>query len=143
MATIQKVTKYTYSKNVKDPTPVLADKFNPAVDQINTNTTALAAAAATIVTNTAGIAALVAKDGSFTTASLTTAGLTTADLANTITGLASTNKAVATITGGTNTQGIAVVLKAVCTTNTLTVTMRNLHATEALNGTLIIAYHII
>jgi len=136
MATIQKVTKYTYSKNVKDPTPVLADKFNPAVDQINTNTTALAA-------NTASIAALIAKDGSFTTASLTTAGLTTVDLTPTVAGLTASNKAVATITGGTNTQGIAVVLKAVCTTNTLTVTMRNLHATEALNGTLIIAYHII
>jgi hypothetical protein len=64
MATIQKVTKYTYSKNVKDPTPVLADKFNPAVDQINTNTTAIAANTAAIAAN---LVTANAKDGSFTT----------------------------------------------------------------------------
>ena len=129
MATIQKVTKYTYSKNVKDPTPVLADKFNPAVDQINTNTTALAA--------------LLAKDGSFTTASLTTAGVTIATSAATVAGVTSSNKIVATITGGTNTTVWPSLVSAVATTNTITFTFRNNHATDALNGTLIFAYHII
>lgn len=129
MATIQKVTKYTYSKNVKDPTPVLADKFNPAVDQINTNTTA--------------IAAIVAKDGSFTTASLTTAGVTIATSAATVAGVVSTNKIVATITGGTNTTVYPSLISAIATTNTITFTFRNNHATDALNGTLIFAYHII
>jgi hypothetical protein len=129
MATIQKVTKYTYSKNVKDPTPVLADKFNPAVDQINTNTTA--------------IAAIVAKDGSFTTTSLTTAGVTVATSAATVAGVTSSNKIVATITGGTNTTVYPSLISAVATTNTITFTFRNNHATDALNGTLIFAYHII
>ena len=133
MATIQKVTKYTYSKNVKDPTPVLADKFNPAVDQINTNTTAIA-------TN---LAAANAKDGSFTTASLTTAGVTVATSAATVAGVASTNKIVATITGGTNTTVYPSLISAIATTNTITFTFRNNHATDALNGTLIFAYHII
>jgi len=48
MATIPHVTKNNYTKNITDPTPVFADKFNDAVDQINTNTTDIATAQAAV-----------------------------------------------------------------------------------------------
>jgi len=44
MATqLSKVTKDNYSKNVTDTTPILASVYNTAIDQINTNTTTIAA----------------------------------------------------------------------------------------------------
>lgn len=73
-----------------------------------------------------------------TTESLTTAHTASQALVITYTGTASTDYAVATIIGGTNTQGVPVI-KTACTTNTVTLTLQNnAIATNAFNGTFII-----
>jgi len=73
-----------------------------------------------------------------TTESLTTAHTASQAIVVTYTGTASTDFAVATIIGGTNTQGVPV-LKTACTTDTVTITIQNnAIATNAFNGTFII-----
>jgi hypothetical protein len=73
-----------------------------------------------------------------TTESLTTAHTATQAIVVTYTGTASTDHAVATIIGGTNTGGVPV-LKTACTTDTVTITIQNnAIATNAFNGTFII-----
>lgn len=73
-----------------------------------------------------------------TTESLTTAHTASQALVITYTGTATTDFAVATIIGGTNTQGVPVI-KTACTTNTVTLTLQNnAIATNAFNGTFII-----
>lgn len=73
-----------------------------------------------------------------TTESLTTAHTAAQALVITYTGIATTDFAVATIVGGTNTGGVPV-LKTACTTDTVTITIQNnAIATNAFNGTFII-----
>jgi len=48
MATLKKITTDNYSKNIKTTAPIFADIYNEAVDQINTNTTAIATAQAAV-----------------------------------------------------------------------------------------------
>lgn len=73
-----------------------------------------------------------------TTESLTTAHTASQAIVVTLTGVAVGDHAVATIIGGTNTQGVPV-LKTACTTNTITITIQNnAIATNAFNGTFII-----
>lgn len=48
MATLDKITKDNYSKDLKDTSPILATVYNKAVDQINTNTSAIATAQAAV-----------------------------------------------------------------------------------------------
>lgn len=50
--------------------------------------------------------------------------------------------AFAQIIGGT-TAGSPVILKSVCTASTITITMQNVHASAALDGTVIIAYMVV
>ena len=40
---LDKISASNYSRDIKNPTPILAEAYNKAVDQINTNTTAIAA----------------------------------------------------------------------------------------------------
>lgn len=73
----------------------------------------------------------------YTTESLTTAaGASQNEVVTFTSNFAATDLAFVTAAGGTNTQGTPL-LKAVMTSNTLTITIKNHHASEALNGTLI------
>lgn len=73
-----------------------------------------------------------------TTESLTTAHTATATFVITLTGVAAGDLAFVQIAGGTNTGGIVGTPKAVTTTNTVTVTIKNeALTTNAFNGTLI------
>lgn len=71
-----------------------------------------------------------------TTEALTTAAGASQAFTITKTGVAAGDIAVVNRVGGTSTAGIPL-LRAVCTTNTVTVTVDNAHASAALNGTLI------
>ena len=71
-----------------------------------------------------------------TSAALTTAGQATHVATITYTGVAATDIAFATLAGGTNTTQ-SLVLKAVCTSNTVTVSITNATAATAVNGTII------
>lgn len=71
-----------------------------------------------------------------TTPSLTTAAAASQTEVYTLTGVAATDIAFVTAAGGTNTRK-NYTLEAVCTTNTVTVTITNTEPTNALNGTII------
>ena len=71
-----------------------------------------------------------------TTESLTTAAEASQAFTITFTGIAATDLAFVQHAGGTNTRA-GVVYKAACTTDTITVTVTNVTATNAFNGTLI------
>jgi hypothetical protein len=72
-----------------------------------------------------------------TTESLTTAHTASASLVLTIPGVVSGDVAVVSLAGGTNTGGVPL-FKAVCTTDTVTITLLNAAiATNAFNGTFI------
>ena len=71
-----------------------------------------------------------------TSAALTTAGQATHVATITYTGIAATDMVFATLAGGTNTTQ-SLVLKAACTTNTITVSITNATAATAVNGTII------
>lgn len=74
-----------------------------------------------------------------TTESLSTAHTASQALTVTLSGVAATDLAFAQIAGGTNTGGIPDISKVVCTSNTVTITLRNLAtSTNAFNGTFII-----
>jgi len=77
-----------------------------------------------------------------TTAALTTAGQATHVATITNTGIAATDLVFATIAGGTNTTR-SLVLQAVCTANTITVSITNATAATAVNGTIIFNLHVI
>lgn len=91
-------------------------------------------ATATLSTNAATITKWAAV---ITTESLSTAHTAAATLVITKTGVAAGDLAMISMVGGTNTQGVPV-FNAVCTTNTVTITLRNnAIATNAFNGTFI------
>lgn len=94
----------------------------------------LDSATATLSSN----AATITKWGAvITTESLTTAHTATQALVITKTGVAAGDLAFISMVGGTNTQGVPV-FNAVCTSNTVTITLRNnAIATNAFNGTFI------
>jgi len=93
---------------------------------------------ASSVTCSSNAATTTTQYTKITSESLTTAHTASQALVITYTGTATTDFAVATIIGGTNTQGVPV-LKTACTTNTVTITIQNnAIATNAFNGTFII-----
>lgn len=69
-----------------------------------------------------------------TSEALTTAAGSSQAFAITLTGIAATDLAFVTPCGGTNTRE-HIQYKAICTTNTITVTVSNIGPTNALNGT--------
>lgn len=82
--------------------------------------------------------ATMTKDAAqITTASITTAGGADHVITITYTGVAATDLVFITKAGGSNTATENYSLKAVCTTNTITVTISNHTAATALNGTVI------
>lgn len=100
--------------------------------RVPSSTATLSSNAATITTWAAVI----------TTEALTTAHTAAATLVITKSGVAAGDLAQVTFAGGTNTQGVPVA-NAVCTTDTVTITLRNnAIATNAFNGTFIFNLHI-
>ena len=71
-----------------------------------------------------------------TSEALTTAAGASQAFVLTLTGVAATDLAFVQHAGGTNTRA-GILYKAVCTTNTVTVTVTNVTVTDAVNGTLI------
>ena len=96
-------------------------------------------------TASAGAATLAKFAGVITSEALTTAAAAAYSLVITTTalGVAATDQAYASVANGTNTQGVPVVTRVTCGTNTVTVVVTNLHASEALNGTLKISYVVV
>lgn len=90
-------------------------------------------AAATLSSNAATVTSYFTQ---ITTESLTTAAGSTQAFVITLTGVASTDIAFITRVGGTNTRQ-NYDYSVVCTTNTITVTLSNTEASNAINGTLI------
>lgn len=90
------------------------------------------------VTCTSNAATTTTQYTVVTTESLSTAHTAAQAIVITLVGVASGDMAIATLNGGTNTQGVPV-LKAVCTTDTITITIQNCAiATNAFNGTFVI-----
>lgn len=96
-------------------------------------------------TATAGAATLAKFAGVITSEALTTAAAAayTLTITTTALGVAATDQAYASVANGTNTQGVPVVTRVTCGTNTVTVVITNLHASEALNGTLKVSYLVV
>lgn len=95
---------------------------------------ALGSVSATLSSNAATITSYSAK---ITTESLTTAHTASQALVITKVGVVAGDFAMISMVGGTNTQGVPV-FKAVCTTDTVTITLtNNAIAANAFNGTFI------
>lgn len=137
---MDKITKDNFSVVGGDPYPVHAKHFNILVDEVSDLSDTVDTISSNVTTNTSDIGDMEDSFTSATSASLTTAAGATEAIAITVAGTTATNKVLATIVGGTNTAGVPILLKAVCTTNTVTFSVYNGHAANALNGTLIIAY---
>lgn len=95
--------------------------------------------AAVTLTGTGGTSTgtMTTLSAQVTSASITTAGAATHVATITYTGVAATDLVFITKAGGTNSATENYSYKAVCTTNTITVTLNNNTAATALNGTVI------
>lgn len=100
-----------------------------------------------MATNTAvatGGAATLAKNiGKITTEALTTAGQVDYTLTLTNTEAAAADYCFVSVANGTNTQGTPVVSTVVTSANTVTIKINNAHASQALNGTLVISFMLV
>ncbi len=104
---------------------------NPAITVGNTIKSNVAAT--TLTSNAATVTSYFVQG---TTPALTTAAGSSQAEVITLTGVAATDIAFVTVAGGTNTRK-NINLEAVCTTNTITVTIYNSEPTNAINGTVI------
>ena len=95
--------------------------------------------AATMSSNAATLSQIAGK---VTSEALTTAAGSAQALVFTNTLVDAADVVIATLMGGTNTNG-SVELKAVATANTITFTLTNRHASVAFNGTFIIGFVVI
>lgn len=87
-----------------------------------------------------GAATLSKQAGVITSEALTTAGLAAYTLTLTNTVVAAADIVFASIQNGTNTQGTPVVGRTAPGSGSMTIEVRNVHATEAMNGTIKIAF---
>ena len=140
---MDKIVKDNFSVVGGESYPVYAKHFNILVDEVSDLSDTVDTISSNVTTNTSDIGDMEDSFTSATSAALTTAAGATETIAVTVAGTAATNKVIATIVGGTNTAGIPILLKAVCTTNTVTFSVYNEHSADALNGTLIIAYKLL
>lgn len=91
-------------------------------------------------TATAGAATLNADSGKVTSESLTTAADTDYTLTITNSKIAATSKVVASVANGTNSQGAPVVTLVTPGAGSLVIVVRNVNASQALNGTLVVTF---
>ena len=95
-------------------------------------------------TATAGAATLAKSAGKVTSESLTTAAGAAYTLTITATGkVAAADQVFASLANGTNTQGNPVIVRVTPGANTITVVVHNFHASQALNGTLVVSYMVL
>jgi hypothetical protein len=91
---------------------------------------------------TAGAATLSKQSGVITSEAVTTAAQAAYTLTLTNTVVAATSRVTASVDNGTNTQGIPVVGIVTPGSGSVVIKVYNLHATQALNGTLKIAFNV-
>lgn len=89
---------------------------------------------------TAGAATLNTLFGKVTSEALTTAADATYTLTITNSEIAAADIVTASVANGTNTQGIPVVQRVTPAAGSLVITVTNLHASQALNGTIVVSY---
>jgi len=94
-------------------------------------------------TATGGAATLAKKIGKITTEGLTTAGQADYTLTLTNSTAAAADYCFASVANGTNTQGTPVVSTVLTAANTITIKVNNAHASQALNGTLVISFFLV
>lgn len=88
----------------------------------------------------AGAATLNKNAGRITSEALTTAGLADYTLTLTNSQIAAADQVLVNVGNGTNTQGDAVVGTVTPAAGSVVIIIRNAHATQALNGTLIVSF---
>jgi hypothetical protein len=96
--------------------------------------------AAGTATATAGAATLAAGRGKVTSEALTTAAAAAYTLTITNTAIAAADIVMASVANGTNTQGVPVITRVTPAAGSLVIVVTNLHASQALNGTLVISF---
>lgn len=94
-------------------------------------------------TGAANAATLNGQAGVVTTEALTTAALTDISYAIANNRVKAGDIVIPVLGNGTNSQGSPVILTTVVTNGTITLKIRNAHATQALNGTLTISFFVI
>ena len=93
-------------------------------------------------TATAGAATLNTDQGIITSESLTTAAAAAYTLTLTDSKIAATDQIYASVANGTNTQGIPIVGRCTAGAGSATILVYNLHASQALNGTIKISFNV-
>lgn len=91
----------------------------------------------------AGAATLNKASGKITTEALTTAGLADYTLTLTDSDIAAADMVFASVANGTNTQGTVGMGLITPGAGSVTIAIHNLHATQALNGTLVISFWVL
>lgn len=139
MATLDRITKDNYSRDLKDTSPVLATVYNKAVDQINENTDAIAASKAgatlTLATSTTPSDAhtINAPAGYCIVTHGATAGLATRTV--TITNsLATANSVVMASIANYGGNGTPLVKEVTPGAGSIVIEIYNAHATDALSA---------
>lgn len=94
-------------------------------------------------TATAGAATLNKDAGVITSEALTTAGGAAYTLTLTNSSIAAADQVMVSVQNGTNTQGIVMVGTVTPGAGSVVVVVRNLHASQALNGTILVAFAVL
>lgn len=124
-------------------TGTLASPTWTLIEATNVFTTLTLDSGTKTATASAGAATLNKNSGVITTESLTTAATAEYTLTLTNDQIAATDIVLANIVGGTNSAGAPVIRQAVPAAGSVVITVRNVHGTNALNGTLKIAFAVL
>ena len=121
--------------------PAVGGDVNPIIDFVNN----ISSESTSVNTATSASAAVTlnAISGTITTEGLTTAADTTATLTVTNAYCTTASTVLCTIAGGTSTTGAQVLIKVVPSNGSFVISFRNVHASAALNGTLIFKFIIL
>lgn len=120
---------------------VRASEFNPIVDYLNNSMGEVTSAAANSATGNS--VTLNTQSGKITTAALTTAAETTQAITLTNSKITTTSNVIAWIenySGTIVTNGIPLIIESVPAAGSAVITVCNIHAANALSGTLIIKF---
>jgi hypothetical protein len=94
-------------------------------------------------TAVSGAATLKGQKGKVTSEALTTAAASNYTLTITNSEVSASNMALASVAYGTTTQGTPVVSRVTCGSGTITVVVKNDHATDAFNGTIVVSFAVL
>lgn len=155
MATLDKITKDNYSKDLKDTSPILATVYNKAVDQINTNTSAIADNADAIAASKAGAVLTLGTSATPSDAHtinapagtcVVTHGATAALATRTVTITNSLVTAASVVVASINTYGgtgTPLVKEVTPGAGEIVIEIYNAHATEALSANFGLAFAVL